>query len=143
MCRHRIASHLVVVLALVVTSACARAVSGPPRPAAAVPPDELAPLLRAHFGLGPVTVDVWPGRRISVALTHAPWADSSAAVQFDRAYDVACLLWDRYGAASGVDTISVRRTGTDARAAPQQVAEYFFYPRQLTARERPRLGHRR
>lgn len=88
---------------------------------------------------------------IAVGFGRAPWLDSTAAIRFDRAYDVARLVKDEYGAAAGVDTVTVRAalapmpqitvgTAAPPSGGPDRVEEFFFYPAQLTARERPRLG---
>jgi hypothetical protein len=105
-----------------------------------VPIDSLGPLIRAAFHADPATIEVRQGRRISIGFVREPWADSSRVVRFGRAYDVAQLLWDRYGAAAGVDTISVRTTTPSAYGSEAaRIEEYFFYPEQLTDRERPRI----
>jgi hypothetical protein len=99
--------------------------------------DSLAALVHSRFAVAPIQLELRRQRAL-IGLTRAAWADSSDAIQFDRAYDIARLVWDRYGASKGVDTVSVRTTFT-----PLRTQEYFFYPEQLTARERPRLGSAR
>jgi hypothetical protein len=135
--RHRIATSTGVALT-VLAAACAAAGGRPSdtvQRAADVPVDSLGPLLRSRFGLRPVTVDVRQGQRVSIGLATAPWTDSAATVRFDRAYDIARLVWDRYGAGTGVDTVSVREVSITGEV--RRTEEYFFYPRQLTSRERP------
>jgi len=138
-------------LVLVAAAGCAGGMSAsgrthaPAAARAAEPPvssRELEPLLLARFGLAPLTLDVSGGRRVSIEFGHAPWSDSSTAIRFDRAYDVAQLVWERYGAALGIDTISVRRVvpfpGAAAGAPPMRSEEFFFYPAQLGARDHVR-----
>jgi len=126
---------------VVAISACAHR-GAAPAGSAAVSADSVAALLHDRFAVAPITLELRAGQRVSVGIGRAPWADSSEAVQFDRAYDVARLVWDRYGAAEGVDTVSVRTAFVPRDAAPGTAGrqEYFFYPSQLTAGERPRLG---
>jgi len=105
--------------------------------------DSLGSLLISRMRLRPHAIELRLGQRIAVEFTRVEWADSSAGVRFDRAYDVARLLWDAYGATHGIDTISVRRTTPvpgGAASSPAQIEEFYFYPEQLTARQRPRLG---
>ncbi|HET7459067.1 MAG TPA: hypothetical protein VFJ74_15570 [Gemmatimonadaceae bacterium] len=114
--------------------------------------DSLASLLHTRFHLAPIALEIRAGQRVTVGFGRAPWLDSAAAVRFDRAYDVARLVWDEYGSAAGVDTVTVRTAlaptpevavgaaASAGEAAPAHMEEYFFYPAQLTARERPRLG---
>jgi hypothetical protein len=137
--RRTVAAATLAVLAIAAGARPADAQRG--RPLALVPVDSLGSLIRATFHATPATVEVRHGRRISIGFLPAPWADSSRVVRFDRAYDVARLLWDRYGAAAGVDTISIRSTTPSLYGGdPARVEEYFFYPEQLGDRDRPRLG---
>ena len=139
------------VLAAAALAACVRPQPAPTRPAAVASTDSLATLLHARFELAPISLEVHAGQRVTVGFGRAPWLDSAAAVRFDRAYDVARLVWDEYGTAAGVDTVAVRTAlapmpeiaagaAAPPNAGPDRVEEYFFYPAQLTARERPRLG---
>jgi hypothetical protein len=134
-----LAAATVAVLAMASGARTATAQRG--RTAALVSADSLGSLISATFHATPATVEVRHGRRISIGFLPAPWADSSRIVRFDRAFDVARLLWDRYGAAAGVDTISIRSTTPSPYGGdPARVEEYFFYPEQLADRDRPRLG---
>lgn len=131
----------VVSLAAVV-GACAH--RSPVATAPALSSDSLAAVIQTRFAASPNRIEVRSHRTL-IGLRSAPWADSSERVQFNRAYDVARLVWERHGAARGVDTISVRTTfrarndSTDGLS----VQEYYFYPEQLTSRKRPRLASTR
>ena len=108
-----------------------------------VSPDSLGPLLISRMNVHPQSIVVRLGQRIAVDFRQTRWADSSENVRFDRSYDVARLLWDAYGATHAIDTISVRSIAPGlggATSSPAHVEEFFFYPEQLTARKRPRLG---
>jgi hypothetical protein len=62
-------------------------------------------------------------------------------VAFNRAFDAAHLVWTRYAARTGVDTVSVaiEQPASPARDNVAKV-EFFFYAAQLNAPSRPRLG---
>ena len=117
-----------------------------PIPVEQVSGDSLGTLLISRMDIRPRGIELRLGQRIAVELTNVPWADSSANVRFDRAYDIARLLWGSYGATHAIDTISVRRITPGpggAESSPAQVEEFYFYPEQLTARQRPRWSHSR
>ncbi len=140
--RSRATALGVLALAIASIDACVRR---PPVPIAVEPVsgDSLGALLVSRMGLRPRAIELRVGQRIAVEFTQVRWADSSAAVRFDRAYDVARLLWDAYGATHAIDTISVRRTTPGpggAASSSAQIEEFYFYPEQFTARQRPRLG---
>jgi hypothetical protein len=103
--------------------------------------DSLAAVIRTRFTVALNRIELRSHRTL-IGLGSAPWADSSQGVQFARAYDVARLVWERHGAARGVDTVSVRTTfrARNANADASSAQEYFFYPEQLSSRDRPRLG---
>jgi hypothetical protein len=108
--------------------------------------DSLGPLLISRMNVHPQSIDVRLGQRIAVDFVRTRWADSSANVRFDRSFDVARLLWDSYGATHGIDTISIRSTTPGpggSASSPARVEEFFFYPEQLAARQRPRWGSSR
>lgn len=107
----------------------------------ALSPDSLVAVIKLRFAVAPTSIETRSHRTL-VGLGNAPWADSSQSVQFARAYDVARLVWERHGAVRSIDTISVRTTfrARNANADESSVQEYFFYPEQLTSRDRPRLG---
>jgi hypothetical protein len=113
-------------------------------PATPIPADSIAPRLVARFALAPARLDVWQGRRISLGFSGAPWASMSDDARFARAYDIARWLWEGYGVQHGIDTISVllmlRMPNQPAGSAPGHQQEFFFYPQQLAAGERPHLG---
>jgi hypothetical protein len=96
--------------------------------------------LAAQFGR-PAVVNVHVGRRVSLTFPDTAWLGATPAVSFNRAFDAAHLVWTRYAAQTGVDTVSVaiEQPTTVARDTVTRV-EYFFYPAQLNARSRPRLG---
>jgi hypothetical protein len=129
-------------------SGCSRQVPPSPAPTStAISADSLGPLLKSRLGLAPSSLEMRMGQRVSIGFPGRQWADLSDAARFDRAYDVARWVWDSYGAANGIDTISVRlafRAPDQASdGAPQRTQEFFFYPEQLAARNRPRLGSAR
>ena len=122
-----------------VTGACAHRAQVAIEPALST--DSLAAVIKTRFAVAPNRIELRSHRTL-VGLGSAPWADSSQSVQFARAYDVARLVWERHGAARGVDTISVRTSfrTRNANTDASSVQEYFFYREQLTSRDRPRFG---
>jgi hypothetical protein len=97
--------------------------------------DELAPLVEHQFGVSRAAVQVNEGQRVDVELMQTPWRGESDSAHFDHAYDVARLIWDRYGLLHGIDTISVRTAeGGTSR-------QHYFFPEQLRHAARPRYGH--
>lgn len=122
-------------IAVTFTTACARAQPGRD----SVPTfseTAIASRVEQTFAVPNVSVSVNVGKRVHLVLGNVPWSDSTDAVQFDRAFDVARLVWDGYGARTGIDTVSIR-TGDVSRAREY---EYFFYVKQLTSNRRPTLA---
>lgn len=102
--------------------------------------DTLVALLHDRFTKSPISLDLRGSQRASVSFVHAPWEGASDQVQFDRAYDVARFVWDHLGVVGRVDTVSIRTT-SHGSPDTSRTQVFSFYPKQLTARARPRLGH--
>jgi len=127
-----------VTLAFVLLAAPAGAQAA--RSTSAVPVDSLRSLLAAQFG-SPAVINVNVGRRVSLTYRDTAWFGADREVAFNRAFDAAHVVWTRYAARTGVDTVSVAivQPASLPRDTVTRV-EYFFHAAQLNARSRPRLG---
>ena len=109
------------------------------RPLPTTASDSLLVVLRARFGIAPSEIAIKVDERVDILFDRFPWSSASEEVQFERAYDVAAVVWQSYGAAHGIDTVTVRTTTVIHRDSLER-REYSFYPSQLTSPEPPVLA---
>jgi hypothetical protein len=131
---HRVLSAALVV-AVSAFGACAHQGTATVAPAASS--DSLAALVHSRFAVAPIHLEL-RSQRALIGFSRAPWADSSEAVQFDRAYDVARLT-DRY-ARSRVATPSVCARPLRRRAPRSISSTQSNLPRESARDSAPRAS---
>jgi len=101
--------------------------------------DALFVTLKERFGVAPCAVAIRLEERVDITFDRYPWSSASEEAQYDRAYDVARVAWDSYGASHGIDTVTIRTTNIIRRDSIER-REYQFLPAQLTSMQRPTMS---